>query len=270
MKVVLFCGGMGMRLREHSERVPKPMVPIGYRPVLWHVMKYYAHFGHTDFILCLGFRADVIKEYFLTYNETYSNDFVLEEGGKRVTLLSSDIDEWRIRFVDTGTQSNIGQRLLAVREFLDEDVFLANYSDVLTDAHLPSMIDQVERSGAVGMTLAVRPNESFHLLRVAADGLVDDIDDVRGAQLWINGGYFVLRREIFDVLHRGEELVEEPFRRLAQRKALLAWRHDGFWAPMDTLKDKLLLDDLYQSGRRPWCVWEKKLSSDERVAPEPS
>src|SRR6516225_994670 len=127
MKVVLFCGGFGMRMREYSEAVPKPMIPIGYRPILWHVMKYYAHYGQKDFILCLGYKADVIKNYFRTYDECISNDFVLSGGGRKVELLSSDIDDWRITFVDTGLNANIGQRLKAVEKYLqDEDIFLAN------------------------------------------------------------------------------------------------------------------------------------------------
>ena len=137
MKVVLFCGGQGMRMREFSETIPKPMVPIGYRPIMWHLMRYYAHFGHKDFILCLGYRGDSIKEYFLNYKEWLSNDFVLSGGGADVQLLSSDIDDWRITFVDTGTHSNIGERLRAVRPHLEgEEIFLANYSDGLTDAPL--------------------------------------------------------------------------------------------------------------------------------------
>src|SRR3954468_9817857 len=134
MKVVLFCGGLGMRMREFSEAVPKPMVPIGYRPILWHVMKYYAHHGHKDFILCLGYQADVIKSYFLEYNECLSNDFVLSKGGKNLELLTTDIDRWRITFVDTRLKSNIGQRLKAVERQLEgEEMFLANYSDGLSD-----------------------------------------------------------------------------------------------------------------------------------------
>src|ERR687889_1700501 len=128
MKVVLFCGGQGLRLRDYSENVPKPMVPIGYRPIMWHLMKYYAHHGHKDFILCLGHKADVIKDFFLNYSEALANDFVLTDGGRHVELLSSDIGEWRITFVDTGLHSNIGERLAAVRHHLDEeDHFLATY-----------------------------------------------------------------------------------------------------------------------------------------------
>ena len=151
MKVVLFCGGLGLRLRDYSESIPKPMVPIGARPILWHLMKYYAHFGHRDFILCLGWQGEAIKRYFLEYDECLSNDFTLSAGGEDVQLLNRDIDDWRITFVDTGVSSSIGQRLRSVREHLaGEDMFLANYADGLTDFPLPELIDFVEERRAVG------------------------------------------------------------------------------------------------------------------------
>src|SRR2546426_5460358 len=145
MKVVLFCGGLGMRIREAGEHVPKPMVTIGYRPILWHVMKYYAHFGHKDFVLCLGHGGDSIKNYFLNYSECLSNDFTLSEGGKKLQLMGTDIHDWKITFVDTGATANIGQRLKAVERHLrDEPVFLANYSDGLTNLSLPTQIEHFE------------------------------------------------------------------------------------------------------------------------------
>src|SRR5512146_1143145 len=149
MKVVLFCGGLGLRIRD-AENVPKPMVEIGYRPILWHVMKYYAHFGHKDFILCLGYRGDVIKKYFLNYDECVSNDFILTQGGRTLELLNSDIQDWKITFADTGTHSNIGQRLKAVSKYLDgEQEFLANYSDGLTDLPLLEQIEDFRRNDKV-------------------------------------------------------------------------------------------------------------------------
>jgi glucose-1-phosphate cytidylyltransferase len=256
MKVVIFCGGMGLRLREHEEQLPKPLIPIGYRPLLWHVMRYYAHYGHTDFILCLGYKSDAIKEYFLSYNEALTNDFVLEKGGREIKLLRSDIDDWRISFVDTGLQSNVGQRLKAVEGFIDDDVFLANYADVLTDAHLPSMIADFHRSGVIAQMIAVRPTYTFHLVDADEDGKVQQLRDVTAANLRINGGYFVFKREIFDFIQPGEELVSEPFERLMAAGELAAYRHDGFWVPMDTIKEKQALDEMYNSGTRPWCVWE--------------
>src|SRR6204780_4848586 len=164
MKVVLFCGGLGLRIRDHED-IPKPMVQIGYRPVLWHVMKYYAHFGHKDFILCLGYRADAIKKYFLDYNECASNDFVLSAGGRKVELFNSDIHDWRITFADTGVNTNIGQRLKAVEKYLEgEDAFLANYSDGLTDLTLPDQSENFQKSDKIASFLCVLPNLSYHVV----------------------------------------------------------------------------------------------------------
>lgn len=259
MKVVLFCGGRGMRLREHSESVPKPMVEIGYRPILWHVMKYYAHFGHKEFILCLGYKADAFKEYFLSYDECLSNDFVLSDGGKALQLLGSDIQDWKITFVDTGIEANIGERLLAVRKYVEEDeVFMANYSDGLTDLPLPEYIDAFGKHGKIGSFICVKPTHSFHIVDVANNGTVNDIKHIADSDVWINGGYFLLKRDIFDYMKKGEELVYEPFQRLIKEKQLMAHRYEGFWASMDTLKDKQMLEELYANGSAPWEVWKRR------------
>jgi glucose-1-phosphate cytidylyltransferase len=257
MKVVLFCGGLGMRMREYSEAVPKPMVPIGYRPILWHVMKYYAHYGHKDFILCLGYKANVIKQYFLAYDECISNDFTYSQGGKKLELLARDIHEWNITFVDTGLRSNVGQRLSAVRKFLDDDeVFLANYSDGLSDLPLPEMIEDFRKRNKIAAFLGVKPNASFHMIQMDDNGLVKDIRHVAESNQRINGGFFVFRHEIFDYLRDGEELVHEPFLRLIEAQQLLAYRHEGFWACMDTIKEVQQLEELYSQGRAPWEVWK--------------
>jgi len=256
MKVVLFCGGLGMRLREHPENVPKPMVTIGYRPIIWHLMKYYAHFGHKDFILCLGYRGDAIKHYFLNYEECVSNDFVLTEGGKKRELLNSDISDWRITFVDTGQDTNVGQRLMAVKKHVaGERMFLANYSDGLTDLPLPDQLAHFQAHDKIASFLSVPPNLSYHFVASRADGTVTRIQDIGQAGLRINGGFFVFRPEIFDHIRNGEELVEEPFQRLVTEQQLLSYRYDGFWMAMDTAKDKQRIDDLYASGRPPWQLW---------------
>jgi glucose-1-phosphate cytidylyltransferase len=257
VKVVIFCGGLGMRLREYSETIPKPMVPIGYRPILWHVMRYYAHFGHKDFILCLGYKGDSIKKYFLEYDETVSNDFVMSEGGKKIDLLASDIDDWKIAFVETGLNSNIGMRLKAVQPFLgEEEMFLANYSDGVSDLPLPDMLEHFRRGDAVACFAGVAPTQSFHLVSVDAGGRVRSIRHLKDVGMRINGGFFVMRQQIFDWMKPGEELVEDPFQRLAAAGKLLAYPYDGFWACMDTFKDKQLLEDLYTRGQVPWEVWK--------------
>lgn len=256
MKVVLFCGGLGTRLRDYSETIPKPLVHIGYRPILWHVMKYYAHYGHKDFILCLGYKADLIKDYFLRYNECISNDFTLMNGGKSIELLNSDIHDWNITFVDTGLNSNIGQRLKAVQRYLDgEEVFLANYSDGLTDLVLPKAIDEFYRRDKIASFLSVRPAQTFHIISSTSSGLVTAIQDVKQANIRINGGYFILKNEIFDYLHEGEELVYEPFERLIYKQQLFAYEYNGFWACMDTFKDKQQLEDMFSYGNAPWEIW---------------
>jgi glucose-1-phosphate cytidylyltransferase len=257
MKVVLFCGGLGMRLREYSESIPKPMVPVGCRPILWHVMKYYAHFGHKEFILCLGWKGDLIKKYFLNYDECLSNDFVLTSGGADVRLLNSDIHDWKITFVDTGANANIGQRLMAVQKHLEgEEIFLANYTDGLTDLPLPRLIDFVEAQKSVAGFLSVKPRQSFHSVLLDSDGLVRKIDSIADSGVWMNGGYFVLRREIFDYIREGEELVLEPFHRLIAARKLCSLQYDGFWACMDTYKEKQFLDDTYARGETPWELWK--------------
>jgi glucose-1-phosphate cytidylyltransferase len=251
-----------MRMRGYSEEIPKPMVNIGSRPILWHLMKYYAHFGHKDFILCLGYKGNAIKDYFLNYDESVSNDFVWSQGGKKVEFLNRDIDDWKITFVETGSNSTIAERLKVVEPYLaGEHTFLANYGDGLTDLHLPSMLDQFEKSGSMASLLLVQPARSFDIVRTNDSGAVTDVRALNNSDVWVNGGFFILRREIFDHIHPGEELVREPFQRLVDKKALLGYKYRGFWQCMDTFKDKQGLDELDQSTP-PWKVWV----SDKRLA----
>jgi glucose-1-phosphate cytidylyltransferase len=259
MKVVLFCGGLGLRLREYSDQIPKPMVPIGHRPIIWHVMKYYAHYGHKDFILCLGYKGETIKEYFLNYNECTSNNFTLSGGGRKVELASRDIDDWTITFVDTGIETLIGQRLRAVEQYLDgEDVFLANYSDNLTDFHLPELTEPFLATDKVAGFLSVKPSQSFHVVSAKAGGDVTDIKEVANADIWLNGGYFVLKKEIFKYMNDGEELVIQPFQRLIRENKLMTCKYGGFWACMDTFKEKQRLEDMSAKGGALWQVWDKQ------------
>jgi glucose-1-phosphate cytidylyltransferase len=258
MKVVLFCGGRGLRLSDYPEPIPKPMVPVGYRPIVWHIMRYYAHFGHNDFVVCLGYQGDAIKNYFLKYNEALTNDFTLSNGGRDIELMSTDIDDWRITFADTGLNANLGQRLRAVRRHVEgEEVFLANYGDVVTDAPMDQLVERFKASGKVAAFLSVRPNYSFHVVRQKEGDIVGAIESVDEAELWINGGYFIFRQEIFDYMEPGEELVVEPFQRLVKEEQLLGFQYQGFWAPMDTLKDRATLESLHETGRAPWQLWQK-------------
>jgi glucose-1-phosphate cytidylyltransferase len=256
MKVVLFCGGLGTRMREFSETIPKPMVDIGYRPIIWHLMKYYAHFGHKEFILCLGYRGDMIKKYFLNYDECLSNDFQLTDGGKKVHLYNSDISDWNITFVDTGLHSNIGQRLKVAEKYLvNEEVFMANYADGLTDLCLPKYLDHFYKHNKIASFLCVQSSQSFHIVSLGEDDSVTGIIPVSKSDLWINGGFFVFKNEIFKYIRPGEDLVQEPFHRLIAKNELIAYKHPGFWACMDTFKEKQLFDEMYAKGETPWAVW---------------
>jgi len=228
-------------------------------------MRYYAHFGHNEFILCLGFGARAVKDYFLDYRETHSNDFVLSKGGEHVELLASDISEWRITFVDTGIDTAIGERLRRVQRFLDDDeVFLANYGDVLTDAPMNDIVDQVLASDATASLLAVRPQDSFHVVDIDSASRITGFTPVSDMQMRINGGYFVLRQDIFHYLHEGEDLVMDAYARAAGDGRMLAIPYDGFWATMDTLKERSRLEDLYRTGQCPWAVWREHSPSPGR------
>jgi glucose-1-phosphate cytidylyltransferase len=258
MKVVIFCGGLGLRLREYSENVPKPLVPIGDAPVIWHLMKYYAYYGHKDFVLCLGHKGEAIKRFFLDYNEALSNDFVLSNGGQKVQLLNTDFSNWSITFTDTGVKSLIGERLLAVREHIqDEEVFLANYVDGLTDLKLDMVVDRFLKLNKTACFISVPPTQTFHLVETDADDNVTSINHAGTSSTWINGGYFVFRKRIFDYIQPGEDLVDEPFARLIKEKELITYKHEGFWACMDTFKERQQLEDLWSKGGAPWQVWSK-------------
>jgi glucose-1-phosphate cytidylyltransferase len=261
MKVVLFCGGLGMRMRDGVHSGPKPMAMIGERPMLWHVMRYYAHFGHTDFILCLGYGASYVKDFFLNYDETRSNDFVLERGERKARLFRTDISDWQITFVDTGLNSAIGERLRRVRRFVeDEPMFLVNYADVLTNAPLPDMIARFEASSATACLLAVPPQSSHHVVDIGEDGLITRVTPMQDLRQWENGGYFLFRPEIFDYLNEGEDLVEDALVRLVPRGRVLAFPYKGYWTPADTVKERAQLEEMYQRGHCPWMVWDPERS----------
>ena len=267
MKVVLFCGGLGTRIREYSENIPKPMIPIGHQPILWHVMDYYSRFGHRDFVLCLGYKSNVIKDFFINLRPETLGDCVVSAHGTKVEMLEQRDEDWKISLIDTGVWRNIGQRLWYVKEHVkDEEYFLANYSDGLTDLDLNAMIDKFKASGKVGCFIAVRPPLTFHLADISKDGRVTEIRPAATADLWINGGFFVFRQDIFDYMREGEELVVEPFQRLIEKDLLMAHRHNGFFRAMDTLRDRQVLVDMYEEGEVPWRPPPNQTSSRSKDA----
>jgi glucose-1-phosphate cytidylyltransferase len=256
MKVVLFCGGLGMRLYPSTKNIPKPLVSVGEKPLIWHLMKYYSNFGCKDFILCLGYKGEEIKRYFLDYDECLLSDFVLSNGGRNRTIIGDFEDDWSITFAETGINSNIGQRLKTVEKYLKgEKIFLANYSDGITELDLNDQMDFFINSNKIGCFISVKPYSSYHAITSAGNGTVLGITPLSQSNLRINGGYFIFKDKIFDYIKDGEDLVDEPFQRLVNQKQLVAYEFNGFWAGMDTFKDKQRLDELYANGKAPWQVW---------------
>ncbi len=257
MKVVIFCGGFGMRLREYKENIPKPMVPIGHLPILWHVMKYYAHFGHKDFILCVGYCADAIRESFSHNGNRPKLPDASSIAYKDLELFENDLREWNIAFVDSGLHSNIGQRLKATEKYLvGEEMFLANYADSLSDLPLPELLEFAKGHGKIATFVAAKPNLSYHVVSFRPDGVVNEIKAIRETSLYINTGFFVFKQDIFRYIGDGEDLVREPFGRLIEEAQLMAYHHKGFYACMDTFKDKQQLDDMYLRNETPWLLWK--------------
>lgn len=263
MKVVLFCGGLGTRIREYKEGVPKPMIPLGQQPILHHVMQYYADYGHHDFVLCLGYKASAIKEFFLNFRPQTYADCVVSDGGRQVQMLGEIGRDWRVSLIDTGIWRNIGERLWAIRDHVrDEPMFLANYSDGLSNVDLDDMVARFEASDKLGCFLAVRPPLTYHLADIDDEGAVREFRTSDRSDIWINGGYFLFRPEIFDYMREGEELVIEPFGRLIAENKLMAYKHEGFWRSMDTLRDWQALEEMVERGDMPW-----KHGRSDRMAP---
>jgi glucose-1-phosphate cytidylyltransferase len=270
MKVVIFCGGLGVRMGEETQRIPKPMIEIGGKPMLWHIMRYYSMWGHNEFILALGYKSEVVKQYFLSYNGALFNDFVLgrNDGETSLELLSRDLDEWRITFVDTGLTTTIAGRLKAVSHHLgDDQEFLATYGDGLTDAPLDHMIELLRNSGKMALFLSVHVPFNAHLVYADENGVVTGVDEMAKSSIRMNGGFFVLRREVIDLIEAGHELVDETFDQLIARRELLAYAYDGFFRPMDTIKDRQLLEALNDSGEAPWRSFPTEADPDaDRLA----
>lgn len=256
MKVVLFCGGLGMRLHPYTENIPKPLVRVGDQPILLQLMKYYSYFGHKDFILCLGYKGEEIKNFFKNQDERLSKDLIRSQGAKDQQLSKSITKDWRITFADTSLHSSVGQRLKAIQKHLkDEEMFLANYSDGLSDLQLPKLIDFFNKKGKTACFVAVKPFYSFHVVSTCANSCVKNIYPISQSHLRMNGGFFVFKNKIFDYIKEGEDLVNEPFQRLIEKGELVAYNYDGFWASLDTYKDKQRLDQLASDDHAYWQIW---------------
>lgn len=257
MKVVIFCGGMGTRLREETEFRPKPMVPIGDRPILWHIMKTYAHFGHKDFVLCLGYKGEVIKDYFRNYHWNTS-DVTLSLGrSPRIKYHNQHEEEdWSVTLIDTGLHSMTGGRLKRALKFIEEDEFLVTYGDGLTNSDLNASIEFHRREGRTVTMTAVRPAGRFGDLEVEGSAVTSFNEKVERMSTFINGGFFVMHKRVGDYLTDDSCILEQqPLNRLAREGQISAFVHEGFWQCMDTFRELQLLNNLWSSGQAPWKVW---------------
>lgn len=254
-RVVILCGGLGTRLREETEYRPKPLVPIGDRPILWHIMKSYAAFGFTDFILALGYKGEMIKDYFINY-DLQNTDFTLELGSKRIERLNPVLEEadWRITFVDTGQETMTGGRLLRLKRYLKaEERFMLTYGDGVADVDMTALLKFHARSGLTAVITGVPPLARFGELRLDGDRVAQFAEKPPNSDSWINGGFFVMTPQIFDYLSTDQTVLErEPLERLAADSQLGVYRHRGYWQPMDTYRDMQLLTEQWKSGAAPW------------------
>lgn len=256
VKTIILCGGQGTRLREETEYRPKPLVEIGGRPVLWHILKYYAHFDVRDFVLCLGYRGHMIKEYFLNY-EAMNNDFTICLGEKNRIVYEGAHDEqdYNVTLADTGLDTMTGGRVARVRRYVQDDTFLVTYGDGLTDLDLGRAIEFHRSHGRLATVTAVRPTSRFGILDLSAEGEVQRFVEKPQLDGWASAGFFVFNQRVFDYLGGDDCVLEqEPLERLAAENQLMAYRHDGFFYAMDTYREYLYLNELWSSGTAPWKV----------------
>jgi glucose-1-phosphate cytidylyltransferase len=257
LKVVILCGGLGTRIRDVAEHIPKPMIPIGRYPIVWHIMKYYASYGFKDFVLCLGYKGQVIKEFFLNY-ETNTKDFTVRLGSSSDIRFHTDHDEsdWQVTMVDTGLNALTGARVRKIRNYIgDDENFMLTYGDGVGDIDLDKLIAFHKKKGKILTVTGVHPPGRFGELVAGPDMLVSEFNEKPQATAGnISGGFFVCRREIFDYLDEREDLMfeQEPMKRLVADRQLCLYEHNGFWQPMDTSREYQLLNSLYESGNAPW------------------
>jgi glucose-1-phosphate cytidylyltransferase len=257
MKVVILCGGLGTRLREETEFRPKPLVDVGGRPILWHIMKLYAHHGFQDFVLCLGYRGDMIKEYFLNY-EAMTNDFTICLGKQSKIHYNDHHQEqnFRVTLADTGAESMTGGRVKRVQKYISDDRFMVTYGDGVSDVDVNKLLAFHESHGKLATVTTFRPISRFGILNIDAENQVQNFIEKPKADAWASAGYFVFERKIFDYLDGDQCILErEPLERLAHEGQLMSYRHDGFFYAMDTFREYQLLNDLWKSGEAPWKVW---------------
>ncbi len=261
MKVVILCGGYGTRIRDVADNIPKPMIPIGGMPILWHIMRYYAHWGRNEFVLCLGYQGNAIKNYFLNY-EAFSNDFTLELGQhNKIEFHTRHLEAgWKITLAETGLNTMTGSRVRKIAKYIGNDKnFMLTYGDGVGNIDIKELFKFHESHGKIFTVTGVRPPSRFGELTCGENGLVTGFNEKpQTSDGLISGGYFVCRREIFDYLGAGdgEVLEQQPMRRLVKDGQMMVYKHEGFWQPMDTAREYQMLNDAYESGQAPWKLWD--------------
>jgi glucose-1-phosphate cytidylyltransferase len=256
MKAVILAGGFGTRLSEETDRIPKPMVQIGDRPILWHIMKLYSHYGINDFIICLGYKGYIIKEYFHNYF-IHMSDITLDMKNKEMEVHANMAEPWRVTLIDTGQNTMTGGRLKRIRKHLDDSPFCMTYGDGLSDVDIGKLIAQHKDSGKLATLTAVNPPGRFGVLEVVGNTVTGFKEKVANPDSMINGGFFVLEPQALDTItDDGTYWEREPMEQLAQQGQLMAYQHSGFWQPMDTLREKKYLEKLWLSDQAPWRVWD--------------
>jgi len=256
VKAVLLAGGLGTRLREETEYRPKPMVEVGGRPILWHIMKGFAHHGITDFVVCTGYRGDVIKDFFLKY-EGRMHDFTVRLGQPAEVVYHSDHDEagWQVTVSDTGPTTMTGGRVKRVQDQIGEERFIVTYGDGLADVDIPALLAFHESHGRLATVTTIRPLSRFGVMDMAPDGAVERFREKPLTDDYVNGGFFVFEPDVFDYLDDECVLEQEPLETLAKDRQLMAFHHDGFWQPMDTFREFTMLNELWDRDEAPWKVW---------------
>ena len=255
MKVVILCGGKGTRLREETEHKPKPMIEIGGRPIIWHIMKLYSYYGFKDFVLCMGYKHKVIREYFLNYHYMNSDVTISLKSDGCVTCHNSPDEDWNVTLVYTGLETKKGGRLKIIEPYLDGDRFMVTYGDGVSNVNIEDLIAHHENEGALATFTGVHPISRFATVKQDASGKIIEWDEKKALEGYINAGFFVLENDVLDYIDGDVELEEQPMEKLAQEGKLIMYKHNGFWQCMDTYRDYLVLEDLWESGNPPWNVW---------------
>jgi len=255
MKVVILAGGFGTRLSEYTKVIPKPMVEIGGKPILWHIMSHYAKYGYKDFVVALGYKAEVIKNYFLQYY-TLNNDFTINLGNNQLSYINEHPTDWKVTLVDTGINSLTGGRILRLKDIIGNEDFMCTYGDAVSNVNIARLVDAYHKAGKLAMVTAVHPTARFGELQIDEAGCVRSFKEKPQVnQGWINGGFFVLSPKVFDYIEGDQTTFErEPLERLAAEGELVSYRHEGFWQCMDTVRDRDLLNKMWDEGNAPWTL----------------